>query len=474
MTTALFTAALTLYLVRALGPDSFGIFALALSIGILVLLPSDFGLSQSTARFVAEHRTDLGRVADVFSDGLRLKLIGGAIIGLALFALAGPIAAAYDEPALVWPLRGMAVALFFQGLLGFVTTTFIALRRVSLNLRVVASESVVELGASIALVVLGAGASGAAFGRAIGYAFGVLIAVVLAMRLFGRRGFAVVGPGRGHSGRVARYAGAMFVIDWSYTAMTQVDSLVIGAVLGSGSVGIFQAPLRLITPILYPGLAIAQGVAPRLSRGGGEPDVIGMQRAMRYLIFLQTAVVAPLVVFAGPLSSKVLGSGYGESAGVLRALAPFIFVSGFTPLLSLGVNYLGEAQRRIPIAVAAVLINLVLSVILTNEIGVLGAAISTNVAITFYTGAHLWLCESLVGLRLRPLLTPAIFALVGAVPMAAIMLLFGPDASILGMILGSLLGWAAFGGYLVALGAFTPAEMDRGRRVLARLRRRPA
>ena len=474
MTTALFTAALTLYLVRALGPDSFGIFALALSIGILVLLPSDFGLSQSTARFVAEHRDDLGRVADVFSDGLRLKLIGGAIIGLALFALAGPIAAAYDEPALVWPLRGMALALFFQGLLGFVTTTFIALRRVSLNLRVVASESVVELGASIALVVLGAGASGAAFGRAIGYAFGVLIAVVLAMRLFGRRGFAVVGPGRGHSRRVARYAGAMFVIDWSYTAMTQVDSLVIGAVLGSGSVGIFQAPLRLITPILYPGLAIAQGVAPRLSRGGGEPDVIGMQRAMRYLIFLQTAVVAPLVVFAGPLSSKVLGSGYGESAGVLRALAPFIFVSGFTPLLSLGVNYLGEARRRIPIAVAAVLINLVLSVILTNEIGVLGAAISTNVAITFYTGAHLWLCESLVGLRLRPLLTPAIFALVGAVPMAAIMLLFGPDASILGMILGSLLGWAAFGGYLVALGAFTPAEMDRGRRVLARLRRRPA
>ena len=54
--TASFTAILTIVLVRVLGPEDYGVFALALSVASLVFLPADFGISQSTARFVAEHR----------------------------------------------------------------------------------------------------------------------------------------------------------------------------------------------------------------------------------------------------------------------------------------------------------------------------------------------------------------------------------------------------------------------------------
>ena len=46
---------LTIVLVRVLGPEDYGVFALALSVASLVFLPADFGISQSTARFVAEH-----------------------------------------------------------------------------------------------------------------------------------------------------------------------------------------------------------------------------------------------------------------------------------------------------------------------------------------------------------------------------------------------------------------------------------
>ena len=56
LATASFTALLTIVLVRVLGPEDYGVFALALSVASLVFLPADFGISQSTARFVAEHR----------------------------------------------------------------------------------------------------------------------------------------------------------------------------------------------------------------------------------------------------------------------------------------------------------------------------------------------------------------------------------------------------------------------------------
>ena len=133
--TATLTAGLTIFLVRALSPHSYGVFALALAVGALVLQPSDFGISQSAARFVAERRNDPGRIAAILADALRLKVIAGIAAAAGLIALAGPIAAAYGEPALAWPIRATAIAVFAQGMMTFWGTAFISLRRVSLNLR---------------------------------------------------------------------------------------------------------------------------------------------------------------------------------------------------------------------------------------------------------------------------------------------------------------------------------------------------
>ena len=58
---ALFTAGLTLFLVRYLGPHDYGVYALALSVGGVVLLPADLGVTRSAARFIAERRGDTGR-----------------------------------------------------------------------------------------------------------------------------------------------------------------------------------------------------------------------------------------------------------------------------------------------------------------------------------------------------------------------------------------------------------------------------
>ena len=69
--TASFTAVLTIVLVRVLGPEDYGVFALALSVASLVFLPADFGISQSTARFVAEHRGERDR--DRGGDGRRAE-----------------------------------------------------------------------------------------------------------------------------------------------------------------------------------------------------------------------------------------------------------------------------------------------------------------------------------------------------------------------------------------------------------------
>ena len=94
--------------------------------------------------------------------------------------------------------------------------------------------------------------------------------------------------------------------------------------------------------------------------------------------------MVPTIVWAGPITDLVLGDEFAESADVMRALAPLTFLFGIAPIVSVAVNYLGEARRRIPIAIAALVANFVVSIVLLYEIGVVGSAIGADVAYLIY------------------------------------------------------------------------------------------
>jgi len=447
LTTAAFTAVLTLYLVRALEPHDFGLFSLSLGIAALLFLPADFGISQSAARFIAERRGSFPAIAEVFADALRLKLLAGAVVSVLLFAVAEPIAAAYDEPDLDWPLRLIAGSVFVETIFGFYRNSFIAMNRVPTTLRLVFAESAAEFSLSVALVALGFGAAGAAGGRAAGYAFGALVAAAVTIRLLGRRSHAIAGRLRSRSSRmIAGYAGALLLIDSVYAAIAQVDMLLVGALLGATSAGLFGAPMRFIVFLSYPGLAAANGVAPRLARGQESgPDVATFTTALRYLIVFQALLVAPLAVWAEPIVDLLLGPDYEESVDVVRALTPYVFLFGLAPLLSVGVNYLGEARRRIPIALGTLAISGGLGYVLIQEIELVGAAIATDLAYLLYVPGHLWVCTRLLDMRLRPLGLAFLRGLLAAAAMAAVLFAFGTeDLAPLEALAGGTLGLVTF------------------------------
>ena len=472
LTTALFTAGLTLFLARRLGPEEFGVFAVALGLGAILVLPADFGVSQSAARFIAERRGDAGAVSGVFRNALQLKLLTSCGVAAALFLAAGPLEDAFDAEGLDWALRGMSIAIVGQSLMQLIGGSFTALGRVALSYRMTLGESVVETAASVGFVLAGAGAAGAAFGRATGYIFGAALGALLAAGVIGfRRARAGQDPGVGRR-RIARYAGALLIVDAAYSLFNQIDVLVIGAVLSAASAGLFQAPLRLISFLYYPAYALTIGVAPRLARQDGvASDTAPFTKALRYVLILQCFMVVPVLVWAEPIIDLLLGDEYAKSAEVLRALAPFVFLSGIGALVTMTVNYLGGARRRVPIAVLAVVVNITLDLILIPEIGILGGAIGTNVAYALYVPAHLVLCVRMLELDLRPLLPTLLRALAAAAVMAGVLAAFGTGEVALGLLaLGAVAATAAYAGVLlltrelsIAELAALPAGLRRGR-----------
>ncbi len=458
---AIFTGGLTLFLVRYFGPHDYGVYALAVSVGGLFLLPMDFGVSRSAARFMAERRDDAASVRAVLLSSVRLKAIGSGLGAIVLAALAGPISAAYGVDDLEWPLRIVALAAFAQSFMMLFTTTFEALGINSLGFAIALSESAVEVVSSLTLVLLGAGVSGAVGGRVIGYTVAAVFAAVLAFR-------AVRGSERfraregGLSLRsIASYAGALFVIDAAFAAFGYVDILLIGALLDPRSAGLFSAPAQILFVAEYGGLALAASVGPLLSRGGGDaPDAGPFQRGFRLLLLVQLLVVAPVVVWATPITHLLFGAGYGESANVLRAMAPYAVMMGPAPMLALSINYLGEARRRIPLAVGAVALNAGIDVLLIPKIGVVAGAIGTDVAFLFFTGGHLIVARSLMDFDLRRIGVTLLRASLAAAAMSAALFAFGTQSlSVLDAIAGSVLGLLAYAGVLLVTREVTRAEL---------------
>jgi O-antigen/teichoic acid export membrane protein len=444
MSTAAFTAALTIFLTRELGPAGYGVFALALSFTGLLRRPAAGGTSQAAARFVAERLGNLAAVTGVLGMALRIRLLSAGAIAAALFALAGPIAELYDTPEMAWPLRAVSIAFIGQSLMNFWNNIFVASRRASSSFALISSEAAMEFTASVALVLLGGGVLGAAFGRAIGYLFGAALGVFLVARLLGRSPLRRTGRSPVTRREFVGYSGVMLIVTSATTAFAQLDVLVIGAFLTASAVGIYSAPLRLVGFLAYPGQALAQGVAPRLARHPDEaPAVRAAERALRYMVMFQAGLVAVLLVWAEPFVRLVLGTQFLESAEVLRALTPYVFLNGMSALLVSPLNYAGEGRRRIPVAVATLVVAIGIDVILIPEIGILGAAVGTDVAFALYIGGHLWLCHRVLGLPLGSLAATAIRALAAAAGLAGILIAVGTEQLSALQWLGGLAGGGA-------------------------------
>jgi O-antigen/teichoic acid export membrane protein len=447
-----FTAALTIFLARRLGAGEYGLLALALSIVALVELPSGFGVAVALPRFIAEHREQPERLRELTADAIRLETAGSLLFAGALAALAHPIADAYGTPALAGPLLWLALALVGQNFLALFTGVFAAMHHQSLVLASNAVESAGELMSSVTLVLLAGGVAAAAAGRAAGYTIGAACALVLASRLLGRGILPSLGTGTfGHARRIAAYAGTLWLIDAAYTAFLQIDALLIAAYSSTASVAFFSAPMRLTGVLQYPGYAIASAVAPRLA--GASPETGAFGRSVRLVSALMVPAAVLTTVWATPIVHLALGGGYGKAAHVLRALGPYVLLCGAGALVSLSLNYLGHARARLPIALATLAVNVLLDALLIPAIGVVGAAIGTDVAFAIYVLAQLGLCLRIIESKKREQLLTLVRCLIAAAPMAAVLFAFGTGRlGVATMLLGTVASGAAYLATLLLIG----------------------
>jgi O-antigen/teichoic acid export membrane protein len=472
MVGATLTGVLTLFLGRTLSATQFGYFTFGLSVITVATLFADLGVASSAGRFLAERRAEPAEAAAVFRTSLRLKLLVSALASVVLFALAGPISREFGIAAATAAVRGCAIALLGQSALLLLLGAFIALGKLGQNVILATIESVAETIATVVLVVLSATAASAAYGRAIGYTVGLLAGLALARRAIGPlRSATPAADARIVSARrILTYAGPLLVVDAAFRVFSSIDVLLIAALVGGGAqIAAFGLGIRLATFLDFPAAALGSAISPRLARRDDPYAPALLSEGLRVLIILQMMIVAPLLIWPEAIVHLAFGNRYAAAPPVLRALAPYVLLSGIAQPVTLAVNYMGLARWRVPISIAMLAVNVGVDVAFLPTLGIVAGGIGTSAAYAVWVPAHVWLLRRRGAIRVRPLLLTTLRTAVAGAAMAGVLALIGTELVPVGwMVLGAFAGPLAYVAALLLLGELTVADLGRARRLIAR------
>ncbi len=429
----------SLFLARTLGPQSYGIYALGLSVAALCGFLTLLGIGPETlGKFLPEV---VARSREHGALALLQKLLVlrvGAIAGAVVIAFVCKdwIAREFRLPWLVGSL-GLVLILFavrsVYDLLTYFSSGLLELRRVAL-------AKVIAALAALAIFLLfflldRVSVQSALAATAGGYAFGVILLAALVRRLGSAEPRA--GPGEAVSlRRILQFGLFAWMTNFFLFVLSDgADVLLVSWLLKDpAAVGYYAVASKLVfrlTSLLLGWLPLV--TIPAFSHAyleGGAPGLAAAAQAQWKLVVL--SLTAPLLLlfrYASEMITLFYSAAYSASVPVMQILCGLMAcgaVFGFS--LQTGILYaLNRERLACAIVAAAALFNIVAGILLIQQLGMNGAAWATGLSFAFFS-----ILSAAVGAFFVPLRVPWQFILkvVAAGLMAVVSTLWLHPASI--------------------------------------------
>jgi O-antigen/teichoic acid export membrane protein len=318
---------------RLISPSDTGLFQLALSLVLVAVAVGDPGLAEAAVRRPAQTR--------VSRDTFFAVNVGlGSCIGLGMLAVAEPLARSLGAPGSAPLIMALAMLPPFTALtLG----PLVELRRSRRFRDIALIEAAATLAGCVACLIVALRGGGA-------WALFAYQALASVTRLTGVMILAPVFPRpviRLRALRpVARFASRVWAARLADMLVSQLDKVVIGAILGSLALGLYsRAYLLVALPLTLIGAAVTTVLVPALARAATDGGALKRE----FLATTEAIATATFPAFIGaaalatPLVGVMFGRGrswnWAEVATLLAIMAPVA-----------ALDSLGQPQRSMMIA----------------------------------------------------------------------------------------------------------------------------
>lgn len=399
------TLVIGIALARILGPEEFGIFAVALVALLAVLSFNELGVSLAIVRWPGDPR-------DVAPTVATIALLSSGVIYVGCYLGAPAFASAMGAPAATGVVRVLCLSVLVNALVAVPAAT---LQRGFRQKQKLVADQVTNWGGSILSIVLAIGGHGAyslAIGQLVGSVLGGILLVVFAP------GSLRFGFDRTKARELLRFglplAGSSMVV----FANANLDKIIVGGVLGPVALGYYVLAVNLsnwpVTAFSQPVRSVAPAALARV-----QSDPPAMRSMFLTAIGFLGAVTLPacvlLAAVSRPVVEVVYGTAWSPAAPVLVWLA---LLAVLKILFELCYDYFVVlASTRVVFVVQVIwLVALVPAVwVGAGSWGLAGAA-AAQVAVAAVIVAPIYLYElnraSLAPVEvLRRLLLPALAAL---------------------------------------------------------------
>lgn len=363
---------------RYLGATGFGEYAFvgttAMALSPLVAL----GCGRILVRDVAVARARAGPlVASALSinAGLTVVTLGVALVVLRFVPGRSPVAAA-----------AMVVAVIGQGLWVMqqtVAAIFIAREQMILDPLLVIGTRLLLLALSLAVVVWHFSYPWFFVARAAAGGAGLLLALTILVRRFARPQF---GLRWAELGYLARESVPVAVYNFLGQSFAYAGVLLLTWLVGLREVSFFQAPLRVLGPIMILPMSLLFAFTPALARLSADPAAMPQlsqfyERAVRLVLGVVLPVGVAVHVLAPFLVRMLFGADFAESTTSFRVLSWAASPFGLTSLQNTLLTSLHRQTRLMFTHLAALAVNLALGPWLILRGGSAGASVAFLVSI---------------------------------------------------------------------------------------------
>ena len=373
-------------LARWMGGFEFGVYVYVWTWLVLIGGLAPLGVAYSAQRFIPEYSAskDLERLRGFLAGSRFLSFSLGAAaaaVGLVLLLLVGGRIESYYFVPFLLALAGIPLFTLASAQDG------IARSFNWINIAIIpgfVAQPLVILAIVAVCYALGMPASAVTAMAATVAA--IWITVLLQSLLLQRRlsGEVIAGPRRYEIGQWFRTALPIFLVDGFYFLLTYTDILVLQLFVGPAEIGVYYAATKTLVLISFIYYAVSAAYAHRFSEAhfAGERERLEsfIREAVRWTFWPSLAMAVVLLV-AGRWILMLFGPGFADGYPLL-----FVLVLGLLARASVGpaerlLIMVGEQRVCAAIYATAFAVNLVLCILLVAWLGVIGAAISTAIAL---------------------------------------------------------------------------------------------
>jgi O-antigen/teichoic acid export membrane protein len=317
-----------IFLARTLGPEEFGLYALALTMFNMLTLAVVFGMDTGAIKFVSHHLGDgqYSKARETLVAAAFMAFGSGLIAAIGLGLLASPLATTvYSKPELVLSL------LLFAASIPFATVAIVLISALQAFQTVRYTILIKYLWEPIAKFVFAAVLLWAGF-QLLGVLISIVLTLVVSAALALRAVHGLVFSGSGgllvwntqEARTLLIYCLPLAVSNLFGVVAPRSDILILGFWANTQEVGIYLAAFQTAAIMALVLRAFDTGLSPIISRAWSQQDRARMRDSYQAVARLSITVSLPvfccLILFAKDIL-KVFGTEFSNGAAALMILA---------------------------------------------------------------------------------------------------------------------------------------------------------